>query len=98
MPEDSDARVEEVLGAAPVAEAVGCTKWENRSRCGMKAHGSWAGVGEQAVSARGRRSGFAPRGAPQRGILKLRGWVRRCPRRQGYIRLPPKLTWSLRGR
>jgi hypothetical protein len=30
-------------------------------------------------------------GLRSENILKLRGWVRRCPRRQGYICLPLKL-------
>ncbi len=64
--EDSDARVEEVLGAASRCGDCWLHKSENRSRCGMRAQGNWAGEEEHGRQRPRKKSGLAPRGAPQR--------------------------------
>jgi hypothetical protein len=57
----------------------------------MRAQGNWVGEEEQRRQRPRKKSGLAPRGAPQRENPKAAWLVRRCPRRQGQVCLPLKL-------
>ena len=79
------------MAQPPVAEGAGCTSERTAADAGCEPRGIGPARRNRGVSARGKSQDWPLVGLRSGKILKLRGWVRRCPRRQGYICLPLKL-------
>jgi hypothetical protein len=79
------------LAQLSVAEAGYCTSRRTAADAGCEPRGIGPARRNRGVSARGRSQDRPLVGLRSGKILMLRGWARRCPRRQGYICLPLKL-------
>ena len=79
------------LAQLPVAGAGCCTSERTAADAGCEPRGTGPARRNRDVSARGKSQDWPLVGLRSGKILKLRGWVRRCPRRQGYICLRLKL-------